>query len=86
MWNGRCALLLALGCASPAAPADKHAEPRAPLVVLVTIDTLRPDHLGAYGYARDTSPNLDSLARGRERSSRRSSRKAPGPSAACRRS
>ncbi len=31
-------------------------------VVLITIDTLRADHLGAYGYARDTSPNLDALA------------------------
>ncbi len=37
---------------------------RAPAnVVLVTIDTLRADHLGAYGYARDTSPALDALAR-----------------------
>ncbi len=34
-------------------------------VVLVFIDTLRPDHLGAYGYtARPTSPNLDRLAAG----------------------
>jgi arylsulfatase A-like enzyme len=32
-------------------------------VVLVTVDTLRADHLGAYGYARPTSPRIDDLAR-----------------------
>lgn len=32
-------------------------------VVLVSIDTLRPDHLGCYGYGRDTSPAIDRLAR-----------------------
>ena len=32
-------------------------------LVLVTIDTLRADHLGIYGYKRPTSPNLDRLAR-----------------------
>jgi arylsulfatase len=31
-------------------------------IVLVTIDTLRADHLGCYGYPRNTSPNLDRLA------------------------
>ncbi len=31
-------------------------------VLLITIDTLRADHLGAYGYRRDTSPALDALA------------------------
>jgi arylsulfatase A-like enzyme/HEAT repeat protein len=31
-------------------------------VLLVTIDALRADHLGNYGYRRDTSPNLDRLA------------------------
>ena len=32
-------------------------------VLLVTIDTLRADHLGAYGHRRATSPNIDALAR-----------------------
>jgi arylsulfatase A-like enzyme len=37
--------------------------PARPNVVLVSIDTLRADHLSAYGYARPTSPNIDRLAR-----------------------
>jgi arylsulfatase A-like enzyme len=32
-------------------------------VVLVSIDTLRPDHLGAYGYPRPTSPHIDAFRR-----------------------
>ena len=32
------------------------------LVVFVVVDTLRRDHLGVFGYNRDTSPFLDSLA------------------------
>lgn len=31
-------------------------------VVLVTVDSLRADHLGCYGYDRDTSPFIDTLA------------------------
>ena len=31
-------------------------------IVLISIDALRADHLGAYGYARKTSPNLDAFA------------------------
>jgi arylsulfatase A-like enzyme len=34
-----------------------------PSVLLLTIDTLRADHLGLYGYTRNTSRNLDALAR-----------------------
>lgn len=31
-------------------------------LLYLDIDTLRPDHLGCYGYHRNTSPNLDRLA------------------------
>jgi arylsulfatase A-like enzyme len=33
-----------------------------PNLLLVSLDTLRADHLGCYGYPRDTSPNLDRFA------------------------
>lgn len=36
--------------------------PDAPDVILISIDTLRADHLPVYGYERDTAPNLSSLA------------------------
>lgn len=32
-------------------------------VIFISIDTLRRDHVGAYGYAKPTTPNLDALAR-----------------------
>jgi choline-sulfatase len=35
----------------------------APSFVLIVIDCLRPDHLGCYGYTRDTSPTIDALAK-----------------------
>lgn len=31
-------------------------------VILISLDTLRADHLGSYGHHRPTSPNLDALA------------------------
>lgn len=33
-------------------------------VLLVSIDTCRPDHLSCYGYSRQTTPNIDTLAEG----------------------
>ena len=47
---------------TPTTPPEPDAPRYAPKkynVVFLLIDTLRPDHLGLYGYDRDTSPNLD---------------------------
>jgi choline-sulfatase len=45
-------------------PAEEEATTgsRLPDLLLITVDTLRADHLGAYGYGRDTSPRIDRLA------------------------
>ena len=32
-----------------------------PNMILITIDCIRADHLGCYGYHRNTIPNIDSL-------------------------
>ena len=34
----------------------------APDIVLIVLDAARADHFGAYGYLRQTSPNIDQLA------------------------
>ena len=51
--------LAAIGCAPDCSRAPGEVRPN---VVLVTIDTLRADHLGAYGSTTVATPNLDRLA------------------------
>lgn len=51
------ALVLACG-ADPEPSSEPAAEPPR-RVFLITVDTLRADHLGWHGYQRDTSPRLD---------------------------
>jgi len=63
----RVLLLLTAGmagaCGSPA-PSPRPAAVQPRHFVLVTIDTLRADRVGAYGYARARTPTIDRLARG----------------------
>ena len=49
-----------LGCQGSEEKATPEASGR-PDVVLITIDTFRPDHLGWNGYSRSTAPFLESL-------------------------
>lgn len=47
------------------APRDPASEAKGPPnIILVSLDTTRPDHLGAYGYGRPTSPDFDRIAAG----------------------
>lgn len=58
------AALILLAGVNAGAAALAHRAPQSGLnVLLITIDTLRADHLSAYGYSRQTSPNIDRLAR-----------------------
>ncbi|MEM7583593.1 MAG: sulfatase [Acidobacteriota bacterium] len=60
-WGLAACLVLAvcLVLLSACAPASSAPE----LVLLISIDTLRADHLGCYGYPAPTSPHLDQLCR-----------------------
>jgi choline-sulfatase len=57
-WSCAAALAAFAACRGPASSGP----PRARHLVLVTIDTLRADHVGAYGRADAATPFLDSLA------------------------
>ncbi len=56
--------LLGAACGSPPPPSAPSAAPTARSVVLITIDTLRADRVGAYGATGARTPTLDALARG----------------------
>jgi arylsulfatase A-like enzyme len=56
------ALAVALLLASTVAGCNGAPRPEPPNVILISIDSLRPANLGCYGYERDTSPFIDSLA------------------------
>jgi arylsulfatase A-like enzyme len=51
-------VVLALGAAACAR--EPSGPPRN--LILISLDTLRPDHLSCYGHARETSPAIDALA------------------------
>ena len=59
-------LALAAGLALPGlmigSTGCRGATKKQPGILLITIDALRPDHLGCNGYGKGTSPNIDRLA------------------------
>ena len=59
-WVAAASLLLAGALIALASRSPRDTKPN---LVLITIDTLRADHLGCYGYFRKTSPNIDRFAR-----------------------
>ncbi len=52
-------MLLILSCGGPEHPVPGNERHN---IILIILDTLRPDHLSCYGYHRNTSPAIDSLA------------------------
>jgi arylsulfatase A-like enzyme len=60
LWAG-LAVVVAAGIWYVLSPGDTT-QPPPYNVILISIDTLRADHLGVYGYKRNTSPRLDRLA------------------------
>lgn len=55
-WAAACAVLLVLACTS-------SGRGERPNIVLIVLDTTRADFLSSYGHPRNTSPNIDRLAR-----------------------
>ncbi|MFZ0964390.1 MAG: sulfatase-like hydrolase/transferase [Terriglobia bacterium] len=55
--------LLLLLCGPPI-PGAAQGAPQPPPVILISIDTLRADHLSAYGYSKIHTPHIDSFAAG----------------------
>jgi arylsulfatase A-like enzyme len=57
-----CFIVVSMLAACGYPPAGAAAEEPSS-VILIIIDTVRADHLGCYGYRRDTSPNLDAFSK-----------------------
>ena len=41
---------------------SRTASPEICRIILISIDTCRPDRMSCYGYARQTTPNIDAIA------------------------
>ncbi len=52
-----------IGQAPPALPQPSAEMPEQPDIILITVDTLRADRLGVYGYAAAQTPNIDAIGR-----------------------
>jgi arylsulfatase A-like enzyme len=55
-------LVLVAGLVACSGPTDDGLPSYPHPIILIDVGTLRADHLGCYGYDRDTSPHIDALA------------------------
>ncbi len=55
-------MLLMAGCGAGSEPALPAGSSASPDIILISVDTLRADHLSSYGHSRPTSPFFDRLA------------------------
>jgi arylsulfatase len=53
-----------IGVAPDPAQTVKEVMPEQPDIIIITVDTLRSDRLGAYGYEKAKTPHVDALGRG----------------------
>lgn len=65
MYNGKFKIVAALMIVAGflAGMSFLRSEDTGPNVILISVDTLRADHLGCYGYERSTTPNIDQFAK-----------------------
>jgi arylsulfatase A-like enzyme len=61
MWGSSATILLALTLSIPIG--CREGRPSRPDVILITLDTTRVDHLGAYGYERQITSQIDHFAK-----------------------
>ncbi|MBU0754749.1 MAG: hypothetical protein KJ645_06385, partial [Planctomycetes bacterium] len=52
---GLLTALFSGGCNEQPEPREQE---KGPNIIFISVDTLRADHLGCYGYLRDTSPRV----------------------------
>jgi len=62
LWKVALAGLAIAGLLYGALALRERIFPQPPNLLLISVDTLRADHLGCYNYPRPTSPNIDRLA------------------------
>ena len=56
-------MCIAIAVAPASLPASESPASPRPNIILITVDTFRPDHISYYGYEKETTPHLDQFSR-----------------------
>ncbi len=63
MFNRKAGVVFLLAVLFLVSGCPRKAAVEGPNIIILMVDTMRADHLGCYGYDRNTSPEIDRLAR-----------------------